>query len=189
MLTALRLAALPLIMGGWLTIVPPPVSAGGGCHGSPTPDAIGTEVVMAANCFSPAVLRVQPGDRVSFRNTDNALHVVAGYQWGSEGELRQNEASVQRFDEPGTYAFACHLHPGMVGTIVVGDGKTTRVTVPSPMSFGKLPAPMPAPAAVDVVRVTDRSVPWVGALGGVLGLLAGAVIAAGATYHALRPRA
>ena len=97
---------------------------GGGCRERPAnPDAVGDAVSMTGYCFAPLVLRVQPGTKVTFRNNDEAVHQVNGLAWGSSGILSKDALSEQRFDQPGLYPYACILHPGMVGVIVVGDGK------------------------------------------------------------------
>ena len=97
---------------------------GGGCRERPAnPDAVGDAVSMTGYCFAPLVLRVQPGTKVTFRNNDEAVHQVNGLAWGSSGIISKDALSEQKFDQPGLYPYACILHPGMVGVIVVGDGK------------------------------------------------------------------
>ena len=101
---------------------------GGGCRERPAnPDAVGDAVSMTGYCFAPLVLRVQPGTKVTFRNNDEAVHQVNGLAWGSSGIISKDALSEQKFDQPGLYPYACILHPGMVGVIVVGDGKFVGV--------------------------------------------------------------
>ena len=102
----------------------PALAGGGGCRERPAnPDAVGDAVSMTGYCFAPLVLRVQPGTKVTFRNNDEAVHQVNGLAWGSSGIISKDALSEQKFDQPGLYPYACILHPGMVGVIVVGDGK------------------------------------------------------------------
>ncbi|MFN0146080.1 MAG: cupredoxin domain-containing protein [Dehalococcoidia bacterium] len=97
-------------------------AGGGGCHGAPENEAHGSEVSMAG-CFSPTVLRVEPGTRVRFQNKDPYLHVVIGQTWSVEGNVVSGAAADVLFPASGTYPYACTLHPGMVGVVIVGDGR------------------------------------------------------------------
>jgi plastocyanin len=103
-------------------------AAGGFCagyEGERVTDAEGTDVVMAENCFSPTVLRVNEGDTVTFTNEDPEAHTVGGAA-GSFGDMHRELSSGRsvsyRFDEGGVFPYVCLVHPGMAGAIVVGDG-------------------------------------------------------------------
>lgn len=96
-----------------------PAAAGGGCH--EFTDASGTEVDTRYNCFVPAVARVEPGDTVVWRNADGVPHNITTSA-GFGGELGEKQDFRHRFTQPGVYPYACTLHPGMVGAVVVGDG-------------------------------------------------------------------
>jgi hypothetical protein len=41
--------------------------------------------------------------------------------WGSFEQIRRGESISHDFSEPGVYSYVCNMHPGMVGTVVVGD--------------------------------------------------------------------
>ncbi|MEO6399095.1 MAG: cupredoxin domain-containing protein, partial [Tepidiformaceae bacterium] len=114
------LAAFAAVSSGPLV-----AQAGGGvCHQAPSnQDETGNAVLMRAYCFAPTVLRVETGAKVTFRNNDEAVHQVNGLAWGSTGGLSQYATTEQTFTAPGLYPYACILHPGMVGVVVVGDGK------------------------------------------------------------------
>jgi plastocyanin len=99
-------------------------SGGGGC-GGPVTDGRGQRVRIADFCFTPTILRVHRGDEVTFRNTDSFSHNVLGSNasWGSFRSLNEKKPSVTyRFTEKGIYPFACVIHPGMIGAVVVGGG-------------------------------------------------------------------
>ena len=100
-----------------------PALAGGGCHQPTTQDAAGDAVFMEGMCFTPTVLRVQPGTKVTFLNKDETIHQVNGINWAGPGTLSKEALTAQMFDQPGMYPYACTLHPGMVGVVVVGDGR------------------------------------------------------------------
>lgn len=109
-----------------------PAQAGGG-HGCTEgfEDAAGATVITKGVCFSPTVVRIDPGDTVEFKNSDGLPHTVGGIA-GSFGDLftkLHSETSVSyRFQNEGTYPYACMLHPGMGGAVVVGDGMGKTMT-------------------------------------------------------------
>jgi plastocyanin len=97
-----------------------PASAGGGCHRAT--QGQGDTVTMSKACFTPSVLRVDPGTEVSFVNKDPVVHNVSATGWGYLGDMTEGQAFAATFDEPGVYPYACTYHAGMTGAIVVGDG-------------------------------------------------------------------
>ena len=105
-----------------------PAAAGGGCH-APATEGRGTTVALTDLCFTPTVLRVAPGTEVTFVNRDSIAHPLGrpGGAWGWDGTIG-GRATV-RLDQAGTYPFFCYVHPGMVGVVVVGDGRGTGVQV------------------------------------------------------------
>ena len=119
-------------------------AGGGGCHrvAETGPiEAAGTSVDLVDFCMTPSVLRVEPGDTVTFINRDPAMHNVIGSGLFVD-ELGPEESASFRFDDAGTYAYACTLHPGMVGAIAVGDG---RRVAPATLPIGPIEVePMPA---------------------------------------------
>jgi plastocyanin len=105
-----------------------PASAGGGCH-APATEGRGTTVALTDLCFTPTVLRVQPGSTVTFVNRDTMAHPLSrpGGEWGWDGGV--GARTTVRLDQAGTYPFFCYVHPGMVGVVVVGDGRGTGAQV------------------------------------------------------------
>jgi len=94
--------------------------------------------------FSPAALEVDPGQEITFANAHDDPHTATGSGFDT-GIIQPGATATVAIDEPGTYAFACLIHPNMVGTIGVRgpDG-----LVPPP----KAAAPPPADAiAVQIV--------------------------------------
>jgi plastocyanin len=98
-----------------------PASAGGGCHAGPT-QGTGTAVDLKGACFTPSLLRVAPGSTVAFTNYDPMVHNISGGLWGHYDNLQPGESFSASFDQAGIYPYACMIHPGMTGVIVVGDG-------------------------------------------------------------------
>jgi hypothetical protein len=75
------------------------------------------------------VLRVEPGSTVTFVNRDTMAHPLSrpGGEWGWDGGV--GDRTTVRLDQAGTYPFFCYVHPGMVGVVVVGDGRGTGAQV------------------------------------------------------------
>jgi hypothetical protein len=79
---------------------------------------------MIDACFTATVTTVDPGQPVTFANTDLGItHNVGGNQWGHFDDMIEGDAFTVTFDDAGVYPFACNYHPGMTGAIVVGDAK------------------------------------------------------------------
>ena len=114
--------AVTLLVGSVASVVVPaaPAVAGGGCHTPPT-EGTGTTVELAKLCMSPTVLRAEEGATVTFVNRDAMEHNVASNGFYTDF-AKAGDTWQYRFTESGTYAYACTLHPGMTGAIVVGDG-------------------------------------------------------------------
>jgi plastocyanin len=141
------LAGLGLLLGS-LLFGAAPVAAGDPCyHGFDLPErseANDPQIKMMPCAFAPTVVRVAPGTIVRwFNDLDTHLLTGANQEWGSrDDEVRPGEEVAYRFDRPGTYPYACALHRGMAGTIVVGDGISVKA---------------PADAAPAVVQVKGRA--------------------------------
>jgi plastocyanin len=151
------------LVAGALFLVSP-ARAGGGCHGGGVASGAGTTVELAMNCMNPRVVRLD-GDSavVTFTNRDQVAHNVWGDRWGID-ELRPGESETHLFGE-GTNVYACSLHPGMVGAVVVGDGVGAAVAPVAKMT-AKPAADIASPAA------------WL--LAGVAGAALGAAFTTGA---------
>lgn len=178
--------ALGLVVVG----APAGVEAGGGaCHvAPPARDAAGGEVQLSGNCFTPTVLRVEPGTSVTFRNADPVVHHIAGvaYAWGTPWERQFGEGDTAdfTFSEPGIYPYSCHLHLGMAGAIVVGDGRAagsdgTGASQPVVARASDAPAEAPATDTGMAGTTGGGSSPWIFALLGALGGLAAGGLVAG----------
>jgi plastocyanin len=70
--------------------------------------------------FAPGTIAIKAGASVTWKNSDDEPHtVVSDTGLFRSGALDTNESFSFRFDKPGTYHYACSIHPRMVGTIVV----------------------------------------------------------------------
>jgi plastocyanin len=96
------------------------VGAGCGSTGSSAPVAT-TSVSMAKSYrFDPKVIKVKPGDTVTWTNNDNFTHTVKVDGQGDHKVGRGESVSVT-FDRAGTYDYVCTLHShDMHGKVIVG---------------------------------------------------------------------
>jgi len=79
-----------------------------------------TVVVARQFMFAPASLTVKAGSTVTWTNKDEEPHtVVSAAGLFRSGAMDTNDSFSFKFDKPGTYTYACSIHPRMVGTIVV----------------------------------------------------------------------
>ena len=122
-ITGLAITALTAALA--IAFTSSPAEAGGGCHSNVFTDVAKTSVELSKNCFSPTVVRVQPGDQVAWTNTDPTAHTVTGVadSWGTEQEITEGQSLSYKFDKSGVFPYFCYLHPSMVGAVVVGDGR------------------------------------------------------------------
>ena len=123
------LASVVVVAGSVVVPMAGPADAGGGCHQPEATSGTGDRVELRGGCFSPSILRVEPGTTVTFVNADPYQHALSGVNLGGYDDLAPGASVQHRFEEPGTYPYMCHLHPGMSGVAVVGDGKGGGRTV------------------------------------------------------------
>jgi plastocyanin len=138
--------------------------AGGGGHCEPSEGDAGV-VELSGACFLPSTLHADTGETITFVNRDPVAHNVSGTGWGQYEDLAQGERVTTSFADPGIYPFACTLHPGMNGVILVGQGNATETSA----------------AAQSITRTTSGSGggdAWIaaGAIGVVVGSAVGAVL-------------
>jgi len=96
----------------------PPAADSPPASSPPAPDATASAVDIRDFAFSPAELTVPVGTTITWTNSDSTRHSV---RWGdSESPVLATGATYERtLDTPGTYAYACGLHPSMRGTVTV----------------------------------------------------------------------
>jgi plastocyanin len=77
-------------------------------------------VVMEGMNFSPATLRIRPGGRVAFKNTDLVPHTATATDAKTfdSGEIKPGE-SWSVIPPAGRTSYTCKYHPMMRGEIVV----------------------------------------------------------------------
>ena len=78
-------------------------------------------VTMADLAYSPAQLEVPAGATVTWVNEDQAPHTVTfdGDAVAGSDTLETGDEFSATFDEAGTYAYVCAIHPEMKATVTV----------------------------------------------------------------------
>jgi plastocyanin len=104
-----------------------------GSSGNPggAPPMAATVSATSANAFSPASVAIGVGGTVTFSFGDVAHNVFfdnspAGAPDSIPG-ANANITMTRTFATPGTFEFGCHLHPGMKGTVRVGNTSSAPV--------------------------------------------------------------
>jgi hypothetical protein len=125
-------------------------------------------------------VRIAAGTDVQFVNDDDMPHNLTG-RGIYEDLTRRGEIATVHFGTAGTFAYACTIHPGMTGAIVVGDGHFTE-TSERPVALA-LPTTTEALAQEETATNTANEnsgaqLSWVAALAlaaivGIAGLLGG----------------
>jgi plastocyanin len=135
-------------------------------------------VTIVSRAYQPAALTIEAGQTVMWTNHGFTPHTVtaAGGEFDS-GRLNLGESFKVTFSTPGTFAYACTIHPSMKGTVTVLAAGAS--TLPGPVgaaqsvhvrltrtrgSHGRLAlvhvqAPHPAARVVLELRSSLRS-PW-----------------------------
>lgn len=90
---------------------------------SDEPAAAGDTVTIERSRFAPDPLEVAAGTEVTFENVDPFAHTVTSAEDSplefDSAEFGQDETFTQTFDEAGTYAYFCQIHPTMRAEVVV----------------------------------------------------------------------
>ncbi len=122
------------LLGGALLAGATPAAAGGGgggCASGVITSASGVTVLTEGLCFESTVLHVAVGATVTWTNDESLPHTVTGANrvWGSEQVISDGQSVSFTFESEGTFPYYCMIHPGMLGTVVVGDGVEGSPTV------------------------------------------------------------
>jgi plastocyanin len=119
---------------------------------SPSEVDDGGTVSAIDNLFTPEIIRIETGQRVTWTMDGRSAHTVEADDgaWAS-GNLASGAEFTHRFDREGVFPFFCRYHgksgAGMAGTVVVGD---------APLPGGGAPGPDPVPGGpAGTVRVPE----------------------------------
>lgn len=80
---------------------------------------------MKDKAFSPNPTKVQPGTKVTWMNSDSALHTVTSGKGAPDKMFDSRSLAPKKsfsftFTKEGTFDYYCMLHPTMVGKVTVG---------------------------------------------------------------------
>jgi plastocyanin len=176
---AIKIGIVTVIASAALWVSSGIATAGGGCmHSTGPTTGSGDAVEMLDYCFTSTVLYVERGTDVTWTNQDDTGHNIVGVggTWGNPDlTLNEGDTASYRFDQDGVFPYACWIHPGMIGAIVVGDGVGTDLTAVVPGAAGGdagsaeiASSPLVQSGSDDVTAI------WVVGAALVLGALAGA---------------
>ena len=179
------LVPLLAVLAATVLAAAPASAGGGGCH-RPATEGSGDTLALSELCFSPTVLRVAPGSEVTIVNRDTINHPLSrpGGEWAWDGLI--GDRTTVRLERAGTYPFFCYAHPGMVGVVVVGDGRGTGSGVVEVADNGTAPGAAAAPAEPAAAGSGPGPFPTAWLVLVALAALVGAV--AGTRLAASRPR-
>lgn len=197
-----RLAAPVALLALGLLVVPT-TSAGNPCYDEsaipPAASGTDTEIKLLPCAFAPTVTYVAVGSEVTFFNGPNFSHLITGAnrEWGSaDVEIQPGQKVSYTFDTAGIYPYACVLHPGMSGAIVVGDieaapapgaGTTSGASTDTETGANSSAAGGPTAAEASTAAPTPGSATDGLVLAG-LGIAAGLVAGVAAAWIAFRRR-
>ena len=94
-----------------------------GSPGAAEPSGGKVDIAIRGERFVPATMRVREGQIVVWTNDDNVGHSVVGRGRGGRGPNSRVILPGGRFEytslDPGRVAYACSIHAGMRGILVV----------------------------------------------------------------------
>ena len=79
------------------------------------------QIVIKGFNFSPMVLTVKSGEKITWINRDEEPHTVVSVdkQFKKSTALDTDQEFTITAGAPGTYTYFCSVHPKMTGTIIV----------------------------------------------------------------------
>ncbi len=93
------------------------------------------QVGSATMVFKPMYLKVQPGDRITFKPTHKSHYVklMTAPAGVDKFTSKEDEAYTVTFDQPGMYFYVCppHMMMAMIGAIQVGEGEAVAAQTPA----------------------------------------------------------
>jgi plastocyanin len=109
--TALAIVALGSALAGIHDEI---ASADNGAHASRT-----ATVDIVNFAFRPGTLTIGAGSKVVFSNTSSRRHTATRKGSFSTGRIKPGKSASIGFNQKGTFAYHCTIHPFMHGKIVV----------------------------------------------------------------------
>jgi plastocyanin len=140
------------------------VVAGATAGGEGATARAAANVTITARDFfwSPDAVTIQVGDTVTWTNAQGFHNVLLGdsrlNQPGFPNDPSWQPPPQRTFTAPGSYTYACEVHPGMTGTINVAGGEPTPTPTPTPTTTPAVPPPGGGAADSTPPAVSDITV-------------------------------
>ena len=98
-------------------------------------------ITIQGFAFSPATITVPVGTKVTWTNKDPAAHTVTSDTGAFDSKNLTTGATFSfTFNQAGSFAYHCAIHPRMVATIVVTGAASAPTTANAPSATGAPPA-------------------------------------------------
>jgi plastocyanin len=75
--------------------------------------------------FAPGTVNLKAGDTVTWKNDGKTDHTATGKSFDT-GVLSSGTSGSFTFNDAGTFAYACMIHPNMKGTVKVAAAKSRK---------------------------------------------------------------
>lgn len=99
-------------------------------RGERLPAAPPGAIIIDDFSFEPAVVSVASGTLVTWFNKEDTPHTTTS-ALGAWDSGRLSRGATFTFSEAGVYAYACNVHPEMVGRITVEGDPTAASSLPA----------------------------------------------------------
>ncbi|MDQ1391500.1 MAG: hypothetical protein QOF30_477 [Acidimicrobiaceae bacterium] len=109
----MNMAAQPVTAGQ------PPAGAPLTSAGASAPVGSAEKVTITNFAFSPAILTIRVGTKVTWTNNDVVAHTVTFTDVANSPVLNRGDTFSRTFTAAGTYSYICSIHPFMHGSVVV----------------------------------------------------------------------
>jgi plastocyanin len=95
-------------------------AARGGQASGATAQASGAKSVDIRNfAFHPQTVKIKRGGKVTFTNSSNVAHTATRGGGFDTHQIAPRKSALVRFNQKGTFAYHCKIHPFMKGKVVV----------------------------------------------------------------------
>jgi len=85
-----------------------------------TTSSVSANTILIKNfAFDPASFTVKVGSTVRWVNQDSVPHRIVFADGADSTVLAGMQSWSRKFDQAGTYDYACTIHPTMLGTVIV----------------------------------------------------------------------
>jgi plastocyanin len=95
------------------------LAACAGDDGAPDEAAAGEQVSVSGFAFQPETLTIDQGATVTWSNSDDVPHTATAEDGSFNVSLSAGGSGSHTFDESGSFAYACTIHPPMTAEVTV----------------------------------------------------------------------